>query len=240
MRLVCRVAIAGALSACLLASPVRARDASANDAPGEARDATRAALTSQGSGEPATSDASADAIAETTADGSLDALVPDVARDPWKLSPGTRPFAGRFTFGAAYGSLGDHRLYALCAAYSPSAWLSWEAAIGHNPGDAVHALFHTLSAHVRHPLPWRLQPYGTIGFGQAMVFPGTSMNADPVTENVLTVGGGLEIYIRDDVALRGEVRQATVFGPERGSERTARYDYAEATIGLAFHRRVRN
>jgi hypothetical protein len=68
------------------------------------------------------------------------------------------------------------------------------------------------------------------------VYPGQAINADPVTKNALTAGGGLEIYIRDDVALRGEVRGATVLGQELHSEGTVAYDYLEYTIGFSFFR----
>ena len=93
---------------------------------------------------------------------------------------------------------------------------------------------------LRYPVPWRAQPYGLVGYGMMTVYPGQAINADPVTKNTLTMGGGLEFYIRDDVALRGEVLGATVFGQELGSEDTVTYLYREYTIGFSFYRNLGN
>ncbi len=68
------------------------------------------------------------------------------------------------------------------------------------------------------------------------VYPGQAINADPVTKNTLTYGGGLEFYMRNDVALRGEIRGATVIGQELGRDGTVAYNYREYTIGFAFYR----
>jgi len=83
-----------------------------------------------------------------------------------------------------------------------------------------------------------VQPYATLGYGMMTVYPGAAVNADPVTKNALTFGGGLEFYLRDDVALRAELRGATVLGQEFGSEGTVAYDYREYTIGFAFYRNL--
>ena len=95
---------------------------------------------------------------------------------------------------------------------------------------------HTFNVIVRNPLPGRFQPYLTLGYGMMTVYPGQAMNADPVTKNALTDGGGLELYIRDDVAMRGEMRGATVIGQQLHTEGTVAYDYREYTIGFAFYR----
>ena len=68
------------------------------------------------------------------------------------------------------------------------------------------------------------------------VYPGKAIQADPVTKNILAYGGGLEIYLRDDVALRGELRSANILGQYRGQEETVAYTYPEYTIGLVFYR----
>ena len=109
---------------------------------------------------------------------------------------------------------------ARCGSFSNS-HVGYEAALGHNPGQSVHAVIHSLSALVRYPLPGRFQPYLSAGYGMMMVFPGQSLNADPVTKNALAIGGGLEFYIRSDVAVRAEMRHATVFGKEKGRKATS-------------------
>ena len=166
----------------------------------------------------------------------LEHLNPELAGSGFRVEPGPRPFARRLEFSPGYGSLGGDRLYTLRFAYNPNRWFGYEAAVGHTPGDATHALLHTLNVVARYPLPWRLQPYLTGGWGMIMVYPGRSLNASPVTKNVAAIGGGLEIYIRSDVALRGELRQVTVLGSERNSSETVTFDYGEATVGFAFYR----
>ena len=49
----------------------------------------------------------------------------------------------------------------------------------------------------------------------------------------------MELFIRDDLALRAECRQAAVFGEQRGRSGVVVYDYTQATIGLAFYRSIR-
>jgi len=173
---------------------------------------------------------------ETTSDGGLVPLVPELRGRSLAIEPGTRPYRHRLAFSPAYGTLGDNPVYSFRLAYNPSPWLGWEVSIGHNPGEAVHALFHTLDALVRYPLPWRIQPYVTAGFGQAMVFPGAIFKADPVTENALTLGGGIEFFIRSDVAIRAEMRRATVLGQDPDTDDSQTFDYREATLGLSFYR----
>ena len=169
----------------------------------------------------------------------LESLVPELAEHPYRLTPGVRPFVNRLSVSPAYGFFGSDRLYSLRLTYQPSTWLGYEASIGHNPSTSVHALLHTFSAIVRRPMSGRLQPYLTAGYGMIVVFPGLAVNASPVTKNALTAGGGLELYIRDDLALRADLRHATVFGQQRGREGVVAYDYVEGTIGLAFYRSIR-
>jgi hypothetical protein len=72
-----------------------------------------------------------------------------------------------------------------------------------------------------------------------MVFPGRSLNADPVTKNALSIGAGLEVYLRSDLALRGEIRNATVIGRDGDQDGLVAYQYLQQTIGLAFYRSIR-
>lgn len=173
-----------------------------------------------------------------TEDG-LEALVPEVAHHPYRVEPGVRPFRNRLAFSPGYGSLGSKRLFVARVTYHPNAWLGYEWSIGHNPGQSVHAALHMLSAIVRRPLSGRLQPYVSGGYGMILVFPGQSLNADPVTKNAITLGGGLEFYIRGDLAVRADVRRATVLGRERDRDGIVAYDYLQQTIGLAFYRSIR-
>ena len=168
----------------------------------------------------------------------LEPLVPSVANGTYALSEGPRPYKNRLAISPAYGRLGAEPLFSLRAVYYPSASLGYEASFGHNPGRAVHAVLHSFNAIVRHPFPGRFQPYAKAGYGMLMVTPGPSLNADPVTKNALTVGGGLEVYIRNDVALRAESQLATVIGSERNREGTVAYNYPMYTIGLEFFRTI--
>jgi hypothetical protein len=166
-------------------------------------------------------------------------LVPELAVDPYGIASGPRPFLRRLSFSPAYGAFGRGRIYALRLAYNPNSWLGYEAGVGHNPGTSVHALVHTLSAVVRRPLAGRFQPYATLGYGMMLVYPGETVNADPVTKNALAFGGGLEVYVRDDAALRFDLRRATVIGGERDGTGTVAYTYDEATVGFSFYRDLR-
>ena len=166
----------------------------------------------------------------------LEPLVPAVAGNPYRLASGPRPFLHRLAFSPGWGDLGSDRLFVARLAYNPEAWLGYEASIGHNPGQSVHAVLHTLNAIVRRPLPGRFQPYATFGYGMVMVFPGRTINAKPVTKNTLAAGGGLEIFIRDDLALRADVQHATVFGRERDRDGVVGFNYFQKTIALTFYR----
>lgn len=169
----------------------------------------------------------------------LESLVPALAENAYALAPGPRPFLDRLAVTPAFGLLGSERLFAMRVAYNPNPWLGYEAELAHNPGQAVHAILHRLSLVVRRPLPGRLQPYVTAGYGMTVVLPGRSVNADAVTKNMLALGGGLELYIRDDLALRAEMRRSTVFGRQANREGLVAYDYVEQTLGLAFYRTIR-
>ncbi|MBE0565278.1 MAG: outer membrane beta-barrel protein [Krumholzibacteria bacterium] len=169
-------------------------------------------------------------------DQGLTYLVPDLEGAGWRVSDGPRRFAHAVAVSPAMGKLGDEDLFALRLAYNPNAWLGYEASLGHNAASSLHALIHTFNVQLRRPVPWRLQPYLTVGYGMMTVYPGAAVNADPVTKNTVTYGGGLEIYVRDDIALRGEIRAATVFGQERDREGTVAYTYREYTLGFVFYR----
>ncbi len=168
--------------------------------------------------------------------GGLEALVPAIAQDAYHLAPGIRPYRDRLSFSPGFGTFGDQRLFSFRLAFAPSEWLAYEGALEHNPAQSVHAVLHSFTAVVRHPFAGRLQPYAAVGYGMFMVFPGRSLNAAPVTKNALTTGGGLECFIRDDLALRGDVRRATVFGRQKDHDGVVIYDYLESTIGLTFYR----
>jgi hypothetical protein len=171
-------------------------------------------------------------------DDPLEPLVPELAANPYRMEPGERPFLHRLAVTPGYGLLGAERLFAFRVAYNPNPWLGWEAAIAHNPGEAVHAVLHGLTGIVRRPLPGRFQPYLSAGYGMITVHPGRSINADPVSKNMLTAGGGLEFYIRSDLALRADVQYATVFGRERDRDGVVAYEYLQQTIGLSFYRSI--
>lgn len=191
-----------------------------------------------GSAERAAHRTESDAV-EGDATHGLEPLVPGVAGHTLSLSQGPRPFGQRLVFTPAFGQLGRRDLYAMRLAYNPNAWLGYEIGIGHNPGRSVHALMHTLSALLRYPVRFRFQPYATAGYGMVLVFPGQSVNADPVTENVLALGGGVETFVRDDVAIRVEAKRLFVPGddPAGGS---AMYEYGEVSVGLSFYRLISN
>ncbi len=169
----------------------------------------------------------------------LEALVPELANAPYHLDAGVRPYLHRLAFSPGFGSLGSDRLFAFRVAYNPSAWLGYEGSIEHNPGRSVHAALHTVNAIVRRPRPGRLQPYLSVGYGMMMVFPGRTLNADPVTKNAVAAGGGLELYIRSDLALRGEMRRLTVFGRQGDRDGVVAFDYLQQTIGLEFYRTLK-
>ena len=169
----------------------------------------------------------------------LEPLVPEVAAHPWGVDPGVKRFENHLTFSPAFGYLGTERLFVARIAYNPTQWLGYEWSLAHNPGEAVHAALHSISAIVRYPLPGRFQPYAAVGYGMMLIFPGQSVNADPVTRNAVMAGGGLEFYVRNDLALRADLRQSLVIGTDAVRGGLVAYDYFQPTIGLAFSRAIR-
>ena len=180
------------------------------------------------------SDTSADS--SSTNDGGRTYLVPELENAGYRIKPGRKAFKHRLSFSPAIGQLGNQDYFAFRLGYNPNSWLGYEFSLGHNPASGLHALLHTFNVQLRYPIPWRTQPYATIGYGMMTVYPGRAINADPVSRNTLTTGGGLEFYIREDVALRGEIRGVTLFGSERDSDETVTYSYREYTIGFTFYR----
>ena len=178
--------------------------------------------------------APASARAGGDASPELEYLVPAMAQGRLQLAPGERPYQGHLGFSTAAGSLGDNRQYLLRLAYYPRRWLGYEATLAHNPASAVHALFHDFGVVLRRPLPWRLQPYLTASYGMMIAFPSGALLTDSVTRNVLSGGGGLEIFLRDDVALRAELRGRRVL--DRADGETLHYDYADTSVGFVFYR----
>ena len=181
---------------------------------------------------------SSDADPDTPGSGQSEItyLVPALKDAGFRISEGKHKFKNRISFSPGVGKLGAQDLFSFRLGFSPNTWLGYEIALGHNPASSLHAVLHTFNVLLRSPLPWRAQPYVTLGYGMMTVFPGQAINADPVSKNTLTAGGGLEFYLRDDVALRGEIRGATVVGQELGSAGTVSYSYREYTIGFAFYR----
>ena len=165
-------------------------------------------------------------------------LVPGMEGNGYSVSNDRARFKNRLSFSPAVGRMGDNHLFAFRLGFSPNTWLGYEIAFEHNPASSLHATLHTFNVILRYPLSWRVQPYGTLGYGMMTVYPGQAINADPVSKNTLTAGGGVEFYIRDDVALRGEIRSATVLGQQLGQEGTVAYSYREYTVGFSFYRGI--
>lgn len=169
---------------------------------------------------------------------SLRPLVPETAGAPWSVVGGPRPYAHRVSLSPAGGRLGRDTMYTLRVAFHPGSWLGWEAALQHVPGHTGRAAIHTLSAQLRHPVAGRVQPYLAVGYGMAFVFPGRAVNVSTGTRNTLTAGGGCELYLRNDVALRGELRGVQLFGPAAAGDESVLYSYREGTLGLTLYRTV--
>jgi hypothetical protein len=188
--------------------------------------------------------ATADSVATTatpapalrTRDG-LEPLVPALAGSAIAMEPGVRPYVHRLSLGTGFGGFGTDRLFFFRIGYNPNSWLGYEASVSHIPSQSVQAIIHTFNVLIRHPLPGRLQPYLTTGYGMTIVLPGKSVNADAVTKNTLTLGGGIEMYIRGDLALRAEMRGASPTGKQLNRDGVVTYGYREQTIGLA-HRQL--
>jgi hypothetical protein len=220
-----------------ISSSITAMD-SASTAPDSEETAVDSSATSE------TTDIDTDTVDEDTwiteADDNkateLTYLVPSLKGTGYSVAPGKRQFYRRIAFSPGVGRLGDEEFFALRGTFNPNSWLGYEISFGHNPASSLHALLHTFNVILRYPFPWRAQPYATVGYGMLTVFPGKAINADPVTKNAITAGGGLELFIRDDVSLRGELRSANVIGQELGKDGNVTYSYREFTIGFAFYR----
>ena len=169
----------------------------------------------------------------------LEHLNPEIGMNPYHLEPGVRPYQDRLSISPGYGNLGSRTLFTFRVAYNPNSWLGYEASLDHNPGQSVHAVVNSINAIVRHPFPGRVQPYVIAGYGMILVFPGQALKADPVTKNALSAGGGSEFYIRSDLAIRGEVKGASVIGRQTNGVGMAAYDYLQWTVGLSFYRSIR-
>jgi hypothetical protein len=187
----------------------------------------------------AAAESAASPSAAAIAPDGLEHLVPALASNPYRLEPGVRPYLDRLSVSPGFGHLGSERLFLMRVAYNPNAWLGYEGTIGHNPNHSVQGIIDRCGVIVRRPLPGRFQPYVTAGYGMTIVLPGRSINADPVTKNALTYGGGLELFIRGDLALRAELLGNTVIGRQQSRQGLVAYDYREETIALAFYRTLR-
>jgi len=165
-------------------------------------------------------------------------LVPEMKGAGFHVTNDRSKYKHRISFSPGIGRFGNQDFFAFRFGFSPNTWLGYEVSLGHNPAQSLHAMLHSFNVVLRYPLPWRIQPYVTMGYGMMTVFPGEAVNADRVSKNALTGGGGIEFYIRDDVAVRGEMRGATVLGQQFGQDGTVAYDYLEYTIGFAFYRKL--
>lgn len=150
------------------------------------------------------------------------------------------PPSRRIALSPAAGRLGGDALYTLRLAFHPGTHLGWEISLAHTPGRSAHAAVHMLSAQLRPRLPGRVQPYASGGYGMAMVFPGRALNASPVTRNAFGLGGGIELFARADVALRGEGRWIAILGDARDGRGAVRFDYGEVTLGFSLNRPLKS
>jgi len=176
-----------------------------------------------------------DAEADTPGNGRT-YLVPSLQGTGYSVTNDRAKYKNRIWFAPAMGQLGSQDVFNFRVGYAPNTWLGYEVSFEHNPAQSLHATLHTFNVILRYPIPWRAQPYVTLGYGMMTVYPGQAINADPVSKNSLTAGGGMEFYIRDDVAIRGEMRSATILGSERGQSGTVNYQYMEWTVGFSFFR----
>lgn len=147
---------------------------------------------------------------------------------------GRRQPPGHLTMTASAGQLGGDPLYNLRLGYFAGSWLGLEGTIAHNPAGALHAVLHYANATALLPNLSRLRPFTTAGLGIIHVFPGSSVNATSVTKMLVNAGGGLHVFLRDDVALRLEARSFTVLDQQEAHRGT--YHYVEWSGGLTFYR----
>ena len=147
---------------------------------------------------------------------------------------GHRQPPGHLAMTVSAGQLGGDPLYNLRLGYFASPWLGLEGTVAHNPAGPVHALLHYANATALLPNLSRLRPFATAGLGIIHVFPGAAVNATSVTNLLLNAGGGLHLFLRDDVALRLEARSFTVLDQQEAHRGT--YHYVEWSGGLTFYR----
>src|SRR5262245_32429136 len=76
-------------------------------------------------------------------------LVPELEDAGYSFNLDKEHFAHRIGFSPAYGALGDNELFAFRISYSPNTWLGYEASLGHNPAEGLHALLHTFNVLLR-------------------------------------------------------------------------------------------
>ena len=132
------------------------------------------------------------------------------------------------------GQLGSDALYSFHLAFFPSQRLGLEATIAHNPSSGTHAALHHLGAVLPLLQTGRLRPFVVGGLGTIEVFPGTATNAKSVTKLVLHAGGGAQLHLRSDVALRVEGRGLGVV--DQQEDHDGFLGYAQWSVGLVFHR----
>ncbi len=178
----------------------------------------------------------AEANVEASEGDGREYLRPELRGSTTKISEGPRQFLRRASFSPGYGRLGEQEYFVFRFAYNPNSWLGWEVGLGHNPAHSVHGVLHNLSAILRYPVPRRIQPYASVGYGMLTIYPGKTINADPVTKNAFTYGGGLEVYLRDDVAVRAEILGTSIIGRDPTGIGNASYTYREFTFGFSFYR----
>jgi hypothetical protein len=149
-------------------------------------------------------------------------------------SPGRA--GGDFALTAEAGYLGSDPEYTLRLAYFALPWLGMEATLAHNPSGSDHAILHYVNAVARLDRPGHLRPFVTAGLGTIEVFPGTAINAAPVTKLLLNAGAGTHLHLRDDVALRVEARSFTILDQQEGHR--GAYQYLEWSCGVTFRRQL--
>lgn len=146
--------------------------------------------------------------------------------------------SGDLALSAGAGMLGNDPIYSLRLAYFALPWLGAEANLAHNPSGSEHAVLHYANAIARLDRGLgRVRPFATAGLGTIEVFPGTALNAKPVTKLLLDAGAGAHLQLFPDVALRVEARSFTVLDEQEA--RRGAYSYLEWSGGVTFSRALR-
>ena len=156
--------------------------------------------------------------------------------DDTQAVPANVRTGGDLALTAGAGYLGSDPVYALRLAYFALPWLGMEATLGHNPSGSEHAILHYANAVARLDRPGWVRPFVTAGLGTIEVFPGTAINASPVTKLLLNAGAGTHLHLRDDVALRVEARSFTILDQQEGHR--GAYQYLEWSCGVTFRRQL--